>query len=310
MNEIGQIQIIQDIRSIWKSESADFTPWLCKNLQALGICIGKELCDGESEKNTTTFRVDITAKDENGDTVIIENQYGRSDHDHLGKLITYTSSFENVKTAIWIVEQTCTEHVNAINMLNENIESVDFYLLKVQAIRVDDSKPAALFTKIAGPDEFTKQKKTQNKEESETSKKRIAFWEKLMEESKKQGYSSFADHEATKNVFMTSGSGISGIHYMCWAYNKSVNIELEFSKATKEENQKYFEKVKAHQTEIDSAFGEPLDWDDNLGVKKCSIHKKYEGGGILSEGKQLEDTLVWCIDKLRKLENATRKYIQ
>src|SRR5690606_8066214 len=103
----------------------------------------------------------LVAEDEDGNPVIIENQLGKSDHDHLGKLITYVTAFD-AKTGIWIVADPRPEHVNAISWLNQST-SATFYLVKVEAVRVQApgsdqvSPPAPLLTLIVGPDETSKE---------------------------------------------------------------------------------------------------------------------------------------------------------
>ena len=103
----------QKIRDIWKTEDRDFTPWLVQNIALLNEDLGLNIQDPESEKKLDTFKVDIVAEDDQG-KVIIENQFEKSDHDHLGKLLTYISNVENTKKAIWIVEDVKPEHHRAI----------------------------------------------------------------------------------------------------------------------------------------------------------------------------------------------------
>ena len=91
----------QKIRDIWKTEDKEFTPWLVQNIALLNEDLGLNIQDPESEKKLDTFKVDIVAQDNEG-KVIIENQFERSNHDHLGKLLTYISNVENTKKAIWI----------------------------------------------------------------------------------------------------------------------------------------------------------------------------------------------------------------
>ena len=82
----------------------------------------------------------MVGEDDNGQVVIIENQLTKSDHDHLGKLITYLTAIE-AKVAIWIVSDPRPEHVGAIGWLNESSPAA-FYLLKLEAIKIGDSTPA------------------------------------------------------------------------------------------------------------------------------------------------------------------------
>jgi RecB family endonuclease NucS len=92
------------IKDIWKTEDRDFTPWLVENITRLNEDIGFNIQDPQKENRLENFIVDIVAEDDEG-KVIIENQYNKSDHDHLGKLLTYLSNVQGTKKAIWIVEE-------------------------------------------------------------------------------------------------------------------------------------------------------------------------------------------------------------
>jgi RecB family endonuclease NucS len=99
---IGRITRVP-LREVWKHEALDFTKWFEENIEVLNETIGFRLENTERERSDEDFSVDIVAEDENGDTVIIENQLGKSDHDHLGKIITYLTAF-GAKIPIWIVK--------------------------------------------------------------------------------------------------------------------------------------------------------------------------------------------------------------
>ena len=126
---IGKIEKVP-LRDIWKHESNNFTKWLQNNIDVLSEVIKIPLTNVEREQSTGNFYVDLTAEDNSGNTVIIENQLEKSDHDHLGKIITYLSSMD-AATAIWIVSEPRPEHVSAINWLNEST-AANFYLLKLK----------------------------------------------------------------------------------------------------------------------------------------------------------------------------------
>ena len=91
------------LRQVWKHEAIDFTTWLEENIEILNEELDLNLLNPEREQSTGNFNVDILAQDQAGQNVVIENQLECTDHDHLGKLITYLTFFE-AKTAIWIVK--------------------------------------------------------------------------------------------------------------------------------------------------------------------------------------------------------------
>ena len=173
------------IKDIWKTEDRDFTPWLVENIARLNEDIGFNIQDPQKENRLENFIVDIVGEDNEG-KVIIENQYNKSDHDHLGKLLTYLSNVPGTKKAIWIVEEARADHVSTINWLNENVETCSFYLVKIEVFKIQDSPPAANFDLLAGPSEITKIKQKINVEDSNRGKARFEFWELFLEKSKQK----------------------------------------------------------------------------------------------------------------------------
>lgn len=156
MQEFGNITYV-NIRDIWKNEETDFTPWLADNLEKLGEVVGLELELLEKEADVGDYSLDILAKDTGRNKyVIIENQYGTTDHKHLGQLLTYAAGY-NAGAIIWISEEIREEHRKVIDWLNENtIDGVLFYGVLIEVIKIDDSKPATNFKLIAYPNEWTK----------------------------------------------------------------------------------------------------------------------------------------------------------
>ena len=136
------------LRDVWAHEAVDFTPWLSDNLDFLNDALPFDLIEAECEKAAGTSRVDVVAKDADGGIVVIENQLGTSDHDHLGKILTYLAAY-GAQRAIWIVREAREEHIQAINWLNE-LGPVDFYLIRAEAVRIG-KEIGAKFEPITGP---------------------------------------------------------------------------------------------------------------------------------------------------------------
>jgi|GEM_PF-1898783 len=157
---IGKIRGVE-LREVWRHEAYDFTTWLEHNPDVLSEALGIVIDNVERERSVGNFRVDLRGEDASGNAVVIENQLERSDHDHLGKLITYVAASQ-AHTAIWIVSDPRPEHVGAITWLNESA-TADFFLVKVEAIRIGDSPAAPLLTLITGPSAETRQAGAQNR---------------------------------------------------------------------------------------------------------------------------------------------------
>jgi hypothetical protein len=109
------------LREVWAHESNDFTPWLAdgENLSLLAdtLNLGQLQLQG-TEVPVGNFFIDILARDADGSIVVIENQFGFTDHTHLGQILTYVAGQEGRATIIWIAETFREEHRAAIDWLN------------------------------------------------------------------------------------------------------------------------------------------------------------------------------------------------
>ncbi|MDI3537618.1 MAG: hypothetical protein PWP30_2100 [Eubacteriaceae bacterium] len=133
--QLGKIEKIDDLRCIWPHEAYDFSQWLAQdeNLQLLSDTIGIDIVLEEIESSVGDFNVDLYAYEEGTKRkIIIENQLENTDHNHLGKIITYASGKE-AEVIIWIVKRARDEHKNAIEWLNQHTdENIGFFLLEIE----------------------------------------------------------------------------------------------------------------------------------------------------------------------------------
>ncbi|HHH52586.1 MAG TPA: DUF4268 domain-containing protein, partial [Bacteroidetes bacterium] len=179
--KLGRIEQV-DLREIWKHEATNFTKWLAKpeNLDLLSDEIDIELSLIDTEYNVGRFNVDIFAEEPSADRkVIIENQLERTDHDHLGKLITYASGLD-AEIIIWIVKDVLEEHQQAIDWLNENTdEKINFFAIKMEVWKIGSSEPAPKFHIISKPNNWTKSVKqsVQTSALTDTKLLQLKFWD-------------------------------------------------------------------------------------------------------------------------------------
>ena len=187
--ELGKLEEV-DIREVWKHEQYDFSAWLAKeeNICELGRILGVELNVIQTEQSVGNYRCDIFAKDDLDRNVIIENQLESTNHDHLGKIITYASGLE-ASVIVWIVKEARDEHASAIEWLNQRTdENVSFFLLEIHAYKIGNSKPAPYFKIIEQPNNFARNLKNIAKDGELPKRKinRLEFWEKFNEIVKKR----------------------------------------------------------------------------------------------------------------------------
>ena len=149
--QYGNIEFV-NARTEWPNEAQDFTPWVAKNLDKISTATGLSLELVKQEAQVGPFRTDIVARNKSdGSMAVIENQFEDSDHDHLGKILTYLTGHEAL-TAIWIAEDFSEPHLAAIRWLNQNTsDSFDFFALQVGAVRVGDSPQIPIFHAVESP---------------------------------------------------------------------------------------------------------------------------------------------------------------
>ena len=219
---IGRIKRV-GLREVWRHEALDFTTWLEENVDALADATGLQLSGVEREQSTGSFSIDLIAEDEDGQAVVIENQLEKSDHDHLGKLLTYLVGIQ-ARKAIWIVADPRPEHTGVISWLNES-SSADFYLLKLEAIRIGDSDPAPLLTQIVGPSEETREAGRTKKEWVERERLRYRFFEGLLEYAKSKTQL-HVNISPTNHNWVGAGSGIAGVGFNYAVRQHDAYVEL------------------------------------------------------------------------------------
>jgi hypothetical protein len=185
MSNLGRLNKIE-LRNQWKDEARDFTPWLAteENLQELSNAIGIDLELDDTEVYVGSFKADIVARDINSDRkVIIENQLEKTNHDHLGKTITYASGLD-ASVIIWIASKIRDEHQQAVDWLNENTtEDFGFFAVEMELWKIGDSLPAPKFNVVSRPNDWAKSVKQYTKDHSHSTTKtqQLEFWTSLYE---------------------------------------------------------------------------------------------------------------------------------
>lgn len=224
--KLGKLEQVTDLRSIWKHEAKDFTPWLAKeeNMEILSEAVGIDIVVEEQESNVGDFSVDLFATEEGtGRRIIIENQLEETNHDHLGKIITYASG-KDAEVIIWIVKKARDEHKQAIEWLNQHTDDkFEFFLIEIELWKINDSEPAPKFNIVERPNNWAKaMKKTAALSETENLK--LAFWEKFNNEAPK--YSDFIKvfklRKPQAQHWYDLGMGSSAYH-LCMTLNTKNN---------------------------------------------------------------------------------------
>ncbi len=305
MYQIGELKRVP-IRQVWADEARDFTVWLEGNIEVLGEAINTELSSVESEKSVGDFNVDLVAEDESGGRVVIENQFGQSDHDHLGKLLTYLAGTE-ASAAVWIVERPRAEHIDTVSWLNEKPQA-EFYLVKLEAVQIENSPAAPLLTLIQGPSEAS-QAAGQSKENwAERERLRHDYWANFLPRAN-DATAILSNRSATKNSALSGPAGRSGLRFECVVREHDARIQLKIDTGDRGKNRKVFDQLEGYKQQIEAAFGQELDWLKREGADRCYVRKDVEVPGYRDRG-QWEEGHEELAELLASFETACEPSIQ
>jgi len=309
---IGKIKKVP-LRELWEKEDKDFTKWLEENIEYLNDILDFDLSVISREEPVGPFKVDLFAEDNFGNKVIIENQLEKTNHEHLGKVITYLTNLE-ANTAIWIVSKPVDEHAKAIEWLNETTpDDISFYLIKIEAIKIGSQPVAApLFTIIKGPTSELKQLGKEKKKDAERHILRKEFWAQLLEKAKEKT-TLYSNITPSRYHWIGTGAGKQGITYSFVITNKYASCEIYFDKGREFEepnvNKIRFDQLYKHKNEIEKAFGGKLNWERLNNRRASRISSRFEGVGLKDKNKwnDLQDQMI---DAMIRLEKAFKKHIR
>ncbi|MCA9344504.1 DUF4268 domain-containing protein [Candidatus Saccharibacteria bacterium] len=305
---IGRIKKVK-LREIWKHEAYDFTNWLAQedNLEILNETLGIGLINPQTEVSVGKFSVDILAEDDNGNKAIIENQLEPTNHDHLGKLITYSSGLL-AETIIWIVSKARSEHEQAINWLNENTtENANFFLIEIEAWKIGDSPPAPRFNVVAKPNDWAKtirQSSSTNKV-TDLKLKQQEFWDKLKEYGEENSKYVKSWQKALPQHWMNISIGTSKAHLAATVNTRKNRVGMDLYI---DDNKELYHLLESNRDDIESQLGFSLIWAE-LPERKASLIGVYKEGDFKDENQENE-LIEWVHQQAELFTKVFKKYIK
>lgn len=280
MTTFGKLRRIVDIREFWKNEAYDFTPWVVENIDLLSEALGVALEVQSSERPIGPFRADIVCRltSDPDHVVLIENQIERTDHGHLGQLLTYAAGLDAV-TIVWIARSFAEEHRAALDWLNGHTdEHLRFFGVEVRLWRIDNSAPAPQFDVISRPNDWSNQTR-QSLEGvlTEGQTQQVAFWNALRDYGAEHGMKHVPGTSPKAN-WVSFGIGGKGIAITMVAARSDpqslhqvdhLRIELSLNGVHSEH---YFNELRAKQAEIEESLGTVPVWYESPGVMQRRIY--------------------------------------
>ncbi|MYB01872.1 DUF4268 domain-containing protein [Candidatus Poribacteria bacterium] len=265
--ELSRLESVK-LNDIWPDEAQNFTPWLAEeeNLILLGKELDMDLEFEAQEINVGKFRADILCKNTVDDSwVVIENQLERTNHKHLGQILTYSAGL-NAYTVIWIAKEFEQEHLSALNWLNEiTHERFRCFGIEIKVWQIGDSDCAPQFDIVCKPNDWSRtvNQETQHamdKDVSEFKQLQKEFWTELRDYMIQKDSSVKLRKPKPSNHINAS---IGKAHFSISAYmdkqNKRVRVRIYMGGPN---STAHFHLLKEQQTEIEKEFGEPLEWEE------------------------------------------------
>ena len=184
MIALGRLEEVENLRTVWQHEARDFTKWLAEdeNINILADAIGIDISVEEVESAVGDFHADILASETGTNRkIIIENQLEDTNHDHLGKIITYASG-KDANIIIWLVKHAREEHKAAIEWLNSHTDNkIGFFLCEIKLYKIGDSDPAVKFEVVEKPNDWMKEARRISDGMNDTERKRYEYWTAFLE---------------------------------------------------------------------------------------------------------------------------------
>lgn len=307
MKPLGKLKPV-DVREIWKHEATDFSAWLVlpENLDVLAEQLGIEIEPLGTEVPVGRFKIDILAKEPNtNEQIIIENQLEPTNHDHLGKVITYAAGID-ARYLIWIVKDVLPEHLKAIEWLNEHLDKeIRCFLIRIEVWQIGDSKPAPRFEIISVKNDWVAsiKKATSSNGFSPLQVRQLDFWTTFSEFLVKRDPSlKYGKPGAQHWMNFTMGNNLAHLAVTINTIKNRLATDLYIS-----DNKMFYEYLRENEQDLTAAFGVQLDWFDANIASGFKIF--YPVDDVFNEAQKIE-YFEWFYENILKFKKVLAPYIK
>ena len=300
-----------DLRDAWPLEAADFTPWLAENIAELGDALGLELELQSQEAPVGTFSLDLLARVAGTNrTVIIENQLEPTNHDHLGKLLTYAGGYE-ANVIIWVAKDFRDEHRQALDWLNQRTdEDTEFFGVVVEVWRIDGSRPAAHFRTVAVPNEWRREAAVSLKIDraSDRNLRYRSFFQSLIDRLRERGFTKARKAQLLSWYSFSGGYGPRVQYAASFNQGGTGSVDVYIDSGDRDWNKALLDHLMERKEFIESELGESLDWQrlDHRRASRVTIRRP---GSIDNDEVALKEMEDWMIDKLMDFKRVFGSYL-
>jgi hypothetical protein len=298
-----------ELREYWENEATEFTPWMAReeNLELLSdaINIGLELQG--TEASVGPFSADMVCKNTSDDSIVlVENQLERTDHRHLGQILTYAAGV-GAKAIVWVAKEFTEQHRAAIDWINR-ITNEDFeaFGVVVELWRIDESPPAPRFHVVGKPNDWSRavRERVTHADAGAASATYLAYWQAFKEHLEAVG-SKLRPQSPSTSHWMNLSIGRSGVHFSSTVSvrDRFVTAQLYFER----NGAAYYHQLRNQRSEIDAELGEAPTWDHKEGRAACMIYYTREADP--SDRSTWPELVKWVREKLELLDHVFRHRI-
>lgn len=298
-----------DFTDGWRDE-LDFDNWPVQGggLEALGAAVGIAI-DAESasqQESVGRFAADIVTTDIDGNIVIIENQRDQTNHDHLGKILTYAGGLTASTPEchlIWVSEKVRDEHRAAIDWLNSRTdENTNFFAVEIHLFRIEDKLMPSLEL-VCQPNNWSRVgKKFAASEFSSSEQNLLNYWSRLLETFTNRGIKAYQNKNTSSDNWLDAGAGVSLCPWRLTRSSKKLRVALVLGTADRDTNEFLFSHIQDSQMQIENSFGESLNWQSSSKQKSRQIYveKSIEDGLDIERWDEFIDWMAVHFEKLEK----------
>jgi len=258
-SEFGRL-IDVPAREAWPNEARDFTPWLLANADRLGEVLSMDLALHEAEHSVGSFSLDLLGEDlSTGERVIVENQLERSDHRHLGQLLTYAAGVE-ASIIIWIADSFRDEHLATLRWLNSNTaDQIALFAVQVSVVQIDNSRKAPIFSIIERPNEW--QRAIQASESTRVGMDHyLTFWQDLIDHIAEWDPDWLLPRKAPRQSWIHFPGPAKGLGFRVAFHDRQLHVGLGLSSRVPGVNEALFAVLEPMTHELQQKFQDTVEW--------------------------------------------------
>jgi len=305
---LGRLEKV-DLEREWQNEATEFTPWLAseEGISLLGDAIGLDDLELEgTEANVGPFRADILCRNTADDTmVLVENQIKRTDHNHLGQLLTYASGLDAV-TIVWIAQRFTEEHRAALDWLNRiTDDGFHFFGFEIELWRIGNSRLAPKLNTVVKPNDWSKTVKTAARADgySEGTQRLIDYWISLGEFIQEQG-APFKPPPLNTNAFRGWGLGRTGTGLVVAVNSSETKVFIDVNK---QKRPSWYRQIESYKDRIEAAVGVEMEWAEDDTPRLARIRTTHPIG--TGQPEKWPEVHAWTLETMSSLAKVYRPII-